>query len=329
MRYIVIGAGAIGGLIAARLQHAGQSVALVARGEAGKTIARDGLRVLTPDDTRTHRLQVCEHPREAAIGAHDVVILAVKSQDTAAAVQDLAGCASPGAQIFCAQNGLENERVALRMFPAVYGMFVFVFAASLKPGEVRCYTSPSYGILDLGRHPHGSDAVAGQVASNLAAAGFDSTARPDILAWKAGKLLANLGNALTASYGDSSALPDLLEAAQAEGRACLQAAGIQFATLEEMLERRRHLLPLKAVEGQAFPGSSSWQSLARGASVTEVDYLTGEIVLLGRLQGVPTPLNQALQAQVRHMARTHIHPGTLDADLLRRAMGMSVPAAAL
>lgn len=325
MRYTVIGAGAVGCLIAARLQQAGQEVALVARGEAGKAIAQHGIQLATPDGTTTHRLRVHQHPREVGIGSQDVVILAVKTQDSVATIQDLAGCAPPDAHVLCAQNGLENERIALRMFPHVYGMFVFVFSASPRPGEVRCYTSPSFGVLDLGCHPHGIDALAERVAADLCAAGFDSAAREDIQAWKAGKLLANLGNALTASYGDSSALPDLLEAAQAEGRACLDAAAQRFATLEDMLERRRHLLPLKTVQGQPFPGSSSWQSLARGATVTEVDYLTGEIVLLGRLREVPTPLNAALQAQVRQMARDRIPPGSLQPDVLRKAMGMSAP----
>jgi 2-dehydropantoate 2-reductase len=77
------------------------------------------------------------------------------------------------------------------------------------------------------------------------------------------------------------------------------------------------LLPLKTVQGRSFPGSSSWQSLARGASVTEVDYLTGEIVLLGRLHGIPTLLNETLQAEVQRMARDRLPPGSLDPELMR------------
>jgi 2-dehydropantoate 2-reductase len=46
-------------------------------------------------------------------------------------------------------------------------------------------------------------------------------------------------------------------------------------------------------------GSSSWQSLVRGAGSIETDYLNGEIALLGRLHGVPTPLNAALQVLIR------------------------------
>lgn len=57
--------------------------------------------------------------------------------------------------------------------------------------------------------------------------------------------------------------------------------------------------------------SSTWQSLARGSGV-EIDYLSGEIVLLGRLHGVPTPVNEAIQRAVHEIARTGAEPGSLD-----------------
>ena len=51
---------------------------------------------------------------------------------------------------------------------------------------------------------------------------------------------------------------------------------------------------------QSRPGASSWQSLARGTGSIEADYLNGEIVLLGRLHGVATPVNAALQRLANH-----------------------------
>lgn len=322
MRYVVYGAGAIGGIIAARLHAAGRDVALIARARTRERLQSEGLRILDPQGEATLRLTVFANPAEAALRDEDVVVLAMKTQDTAAALQELALAAPAGVRIFCAQNGVENERMAQRLFANVYGMFVFVFGACLEPGEVRCYTAPGSGVLDLGRMPGSVDETAMRVAADLREAGFDSQARADILAWKYGKLLANLGNALTAAYGDSSKVPDLLHAAQEEGRACLRAAGQPFASLEDMLARRKHLLPLKTVAGGAFPGSSAWQSLARGSGTTEVDYLTGEIVLLGRLHGVPTPLNAALQEQMRRMLCERIAPGSLDANVLRGRFGM-------
>lgn len=324
MRYVVYGAGAVGGFIAARLHQQGRPVIAIARGGNLDALASRGLRVMTPDEDLLLRIPVAAHPRELSLTSDDVVILSTKTQDTLAAVQELAGCAPADIPVFCAQNGVENERIAQRLFERVYGMYVFVFTASLAPAEVRCYTSPSSGVLDLGLSPVGIDATAQRVGADLRAAGFDSEVRPDIMDWKYGKLLANLGNALSASYGDSSAVPDLYEAAQEEGRACLRAAGIAFTTHETMLARRRHLLPLKPVAGAPFPGSSAWQSLARGSPTTEVDYLSGEVVLLGRMLGVATPLNAALQAQVRCMARDRTRPGSLNANALRARFAMAL-----
>jgi 2-dehydropantoate 2-reductase len=64
-------------------------------------------------------------------------------------------------------------------------------------------------------------------------------------------------------------------------------------------------------------GGSTWQSIERGLPSVETDYLNGEIVRLGRLHGVPTPVNAAIQAGMREITRRRRMPGTLDpADLL-------------
>ena len=66
------------------------------------------------------------------------------------------------------------------------------------------------------------------------------------------------------------------------------------------------------IDGQRRPGGSTWQSLARGRPV-EVDYLNGEIVLLGRLHGVPTPVNELLQHATHDAVTTRTPPGSIPA----------------
>ena len=112
-------------------------------------------------------------------------------------------------------------------------------------------------------------------------------------------------------------IDDLYEAAKEEGRACCRAAGIEFVSMAESEKRRAALFPLKLVNGKPFPGGSTWQSLARGARQTEIDYLTGEIVLLGRLHGISTPINAALQRLVREMATLGIPPASLNPNEFR------------
>jgi 2-dehydropantoate 2-reductase len=74
----------------------------------------------------------------------------------------------------------------------------------------------------------------------------------------------------------------------------LRAAGIAFSDVSPDNERRKRLMQVQPVAGAERVGSSSAQSLARGTGSIETDYLNGEIVLLGRLHGVPTPVNDGL-----------------------------------
>jgi 2-dehydropantoate 2-reductase len=331
MAYVIYGAGAIGGIIAARLARQRHDVVVIARGANRAALDTGGLRLQAEADDWRGPVRVAGHPADIGLTSEDIVLLAMKTQDTLAAIEDLAVCAPSDMPIFCAQNGVENERIALRRFQNVYGMYVFVFGTNPVPGTVQCFTAPSYGVLDLGRYPDGLDDVAVKLADVLVNAGFDTLARADIMQWKRAKLIANLGNALAAGYGALAGVADLYEAAQSEGRACYRAAGIAFVSAEESARRYRELMPLKLVGGAPFPGGSAWQSLARGAGRTEIDYLTGEIVLLGRLHGVATPVNSALQRLVRRMLLDQTPPASLDPNDLREqltAEGVVLDAAA-
>jgi 2-dehydropantoate 2-reductase len=155
----------------------------------------------------------------------------------------------------------------------------------------------------VGRYPQGSDEVAEGVAAALAASTFSSRVEPRAMRHKYAKLLMNLGNAIDALCGPGNGARDLAARARAEAVSAYRAAGIDFASDEEDRERRGDLLKVAAVAGAARQGGSTWQSLARGKRTLEVDYLNGEIVLLGRLHGVPTPVNAALQRLANEHAR--------------------------
>lgn len=85
----------------------------------------------------------------------------------------------------------------------------------------------------------------------------------------------------------------------------LRAAKIDFVDRDEDDARRAALLSLDRSRG----GGSSWPSLERATGSIETDYLTGEIVLRGRLHGVATPANALLQRLANHMARERRPPG--------------------
>jgi 2-dehydropantoate 2-reductase len=309
MRIVVFGAGAIGGVIGARLFQHEYDVTLVARGDNYRALSRSGLRLETRDEAVTLKVPVVESASELSLSSGDVVILTVKSQDTRGALTDLADSVPPDIAIVCAQNGVENERVALRMFANVYGVCVMCPATHLNPGVVQANSSPITGLLDIGRWTGGHDETAAALAASLNDATFQSVVREDIARWKWGKLLMNLHNAIQAVCGTDEPATELARRALQEGVDVLDAAGISFVGREEDRARRGDLLTTSSPGTMKRGGGSTWQSLVRGTGTVETDYITGEIVLRGRLHNVATPVNELLQRLVNEMARERRPPG--------------------
>jgi 2-dehydropantoate 2-reductase len=215
--------------------------------------------------------------------------------------------------VLCAQNGVASERLALRRFRHVYGVCVWLPATHLEPGVVEAQGAPLSGLLHIGRYPAGTDKTIERIGADLAASRFLAPVVPDIMRWKHGKLLANLGNAIEAvcGLGDHS---ELRRRVRAEGKAALAAAGIAYARNEESAALRGDQVQIVKINGTERGGGSSWQSLTRGTGSIEADYLKGEIVLLGRELGVPTPVNEVLQRLANQAARERRTPGSLTAD---------------
>lgn len=316
MRFVIYGAGAIGGVIGGRLHEHGHEVVLIARGAHYDAMVKGGLTLESPNGSVVIDVPVVEHPGAIDWREDDAVCLGMKSQDTAAALGALVDAGVRDAPIVSLQNGVDNERRALRSFPNVYGVCVMCPAAYLEPGIVQAFSTPTTGILDVGRFPSGVDEVAGAVATAFTSSTFVSEPRPDITRWKYGKLLMNLTNAIDAACGPANRQGPLAGLVRDEGVRVLRAAGIDFVDETEDRARRGDILRLGRIGEGRRPGASSWQSLARGTGSIESDYLNGEIVLLGRLHGVPTPANELLQDVANRMARDGTPPGSIDPDEL-------------
>ena len=322
MRYIVIGAGAVGGTIGGRLFESGHEVVLVARGPHLDALRAHGLRLATPDGTSTLRIPAIGRPGELELRDGDVLVLAVKTQDAEAVLAEWAWqpvrggtVAAESLPVVCAQNGVASERFALRRFRQVYGMCVWLPATHLEPGTVEAEGVPLAGLLHIGRYPAGTDAIATRIGGDLADSRFLAPVTAEAMRWKHGKLLSNLSNAIEAVCGFGAAEADpsavLRRRATAEGAAVLDAAGIAHASEEESAQVRGDRVRILPVNGSPRAGGSSWQSLTRGTGSIEADFLNGEIVLLGRERGMPTPVNEVLQRLANQAARERRAPGRM------------------
>lgn len=321
VRFVVCGAGAVGGVLGARLFQQGHDVTLVARGPHFDAIRSAGLRLQDPGGEVRLPIPAVAHPGQLTWRGDEVALITVKTQHTAQLLSDLAAVAPSTLPVVCAQNGVHNELEALRRFSEVYGVTVNAPTAHLEPGLVQAYSAPVTGILDVGRFPHGVDDTTAALSATFTEAGFDSRAISDVARWKHRKLLTNLGNAVEVVCGPAARPGPLVDLAITEGEACLRGAGIPVASAEEDVARRGALIQQHPVHGESRAGGSSWQSVVRGATSIETDYLNGEIVLLGRRHDVPTPVNTLLGGIASQVAVGRARPAAITVEAFYSLLG--------
>jgi 2-dehydropantoate 2-reductase len=294
MRIVIVGAGAIGGSLAAELSLSGADILVVARGEHGQKIAEHGLRYLTPHADRHVKFTRVSDLRDLTLRRDDFVVLTMKLDDVEAAARALATI-DADVPVLCLQNGVAGEAIAAKYLHRVYAGMVYLPATYLEAGRVENYCSNRAGTFRIGSYQGGDAETSEALSALLVGAGFQAAAVEDIMSWKYGKLLTNLGNAMEVSCSDLDQAGGLYQRAQLEGEACFRAAGIDYLSADEIVAAAN--IEIARIAGKKRPGGSMWQSVARHRP-PEVAYLNGEIVRLGLEWGVATPVNRMLLAAV-------------------------------
>lgn len=310
-RYIVIGAGALGALLAAQWTLAKVPVTLVARGESFAVIRTNGVRVRRPQGDDVVPVEVVASIAEAAPVPSDTVVLAVKSQDAEAAIAQIAWVPLVGGRgvvadlpILTLQNGVASEDAALRRFDRVIGVSVGIPASHLEPGVVVSPATPVVGVAWIGGYPASLPGEEERHRGAFALAGFAARIEPDIAAAKRRKLIANLRNVVEV-FDATLEEQEYAETALAdEARRVFAVAGLTVAPAPWDAPR----IEVAEVAGHTPGHLSTWQSFARGAS-SEVDFLSGEVALIARRYGVPAPLNAAVARELGALAARGGRPG--------------------
>ena len=334
-RYVIVGAGAIGGSIGGRLHQAGRPVVLVARGGHLDVLRRDGLRLRTPDEDVRLPVPAVGGPDELELTPDDVLVFATKTQQVDAALRTWAdvdvrdagrvvGTAGALLPVLTALNGVAAETMAQRYFARVVGVCVWMPAVHLEPGEVIVRGAPTSGMLHLGSVPPGREPdLLAAVSADLGAATFDAPRPVDVMPWKYRKLLSNLGNALQALVGPTGGTGSIAEEVDVEARAVLAAAHIDVTPDAEEAAARAAGFTMHSVPGVPDDvGGSTWQSLQRGTGNVETDYLNGEIARIAHSVGLEAPLNARLASLVRQAADRGQQPGAVTAAELAELLGL-------
>jgi 2-dehydropantoate 2-reductase len=338
-RYVIVGAGAIGGTVGAVLTRAGVPTVLVARGRHAETLAAAGLTLRTPDGTFHTPVAAVSGAEHLRLTPDDVLVFTTKTQQLDVALQQWVdqpvhgpdgalGTAGDLLPVLTALNGVSAEEKALRYFRRVFGVCVWLPAVHLEPGEVVVRSWPVVGQFHIGRWPASLSMRAdGQLLQRLAAtwtaAGIRMRVVDDVAPWKYNKLLSNLANAAGALSADGADLTQVVAALRAEGEHVLRDAGIEFVSFEISTAARADGPTPRPVPGRnTGPSNSTWQSLSRNTGNVETDFFNGEIVRLAHRHGIAAPVNAALARAARSAVRNGPGANRYSAGQLAELLGI-------
>jgi 2-dehydropantoate 2-reductase len=329
MKIAVVGAGAIGGYLGARLCLAGEEVTFIARGRNFEAIAADGMRLIEEGgEDRIARAAVAASAREA--GPHDLVLLAVKAHHVSALAPELPALFGPGTAVVSLQNGVPwwffyrlagpyEGRTVRSVDPGgsigehidnnrVIGAVVYPAAELLAPGRVKVVEGNrfSLGEPDGERTPR-----IARIAESFERGGFKAPISADIRAEIWLKLWGNL------TFNPISALTHatLAEICEFPPTRALVATMMEEArVVAEKLGVRVRISVERRIAGAAAVGAhktSMLQDVEAGRAL-ELDALTGAVVELARLTDTPTPTIDAVHAcAALRAARLAATPGRL------------------
>ena len=322
MKIAVVGAGAIGGYLGARLALAGEDVTFIARNRNLAAINAQGFRLIEEDGTERHASTVRAVQAMADAGPQDAVLLTVKAHQVVDLLPDLRALFGPHTMLVTMINGIPwwyfhglggphegrgldsvdpGGRIAAHIEPQrIIGSIVYPAAELLAPGVVKVVEGNRFTIGELnGERTERVESL----SQALIRAGFKAPVSKDIRSELWVKLWGNLSfnpiSALThATLEDICRFPAsraLAAGMMTEAQKVAEALGVRFRI---SLEQR-----IAGAEAVGAHKTSMLQDIEAGRA-PELEALVGAVVELGRITGVPTPQIDAVHATVKLLAHT-------------------------
>ncbi|HZD26503.1 MAG TPA: 2-dehydropantoate 2-reductase [Alphaproteobacteria bacterium] len=302
MRFIVYGAGGLGGSFGARLAAAGDDVGFLARGGHLAAIRSQGLAVYEGGgETHLYRLQASDDP--AALAPADIVLLCVKMYDLVAVLPRLPALLCPDGAVLTVQNGIEAPQLVAEAVgrPRVIAGAVYLNAGLERPGVIRVRGAMrGKPAIEFGELHAGRSARVEALAERLNRAGIDAApaADTDAMLWQKFCLVSATSAATALARRPIGELREdaesrwLIEQAVAETAALARARGVR---LDADAEAR----VLALIDSMPTDGKASQLLDLEAGKPLELDWLSGAIRRLGREAGVATPLHRAAYAALK------------------------------
>jgi 2-dehydropantoate 2-reductase len=316
MKIAVIGAGAIGSLVAGYLKLKEEEVTLVGHADAVAAIRQNGLAISGVRGNLQVKLEISEQLNHIP----DLVILSTKTQDVSQVIKDNFNFLKDSF-ILTTQNGVRAEEIIAEFIPKenILSSIVMFGATCLEPGKV---VHNFEGSWIIGRMFGKADEKTKEISSLLNKA-FPTVVSDDLKGMKYLKVFVNANNCLPAILGKSmqEAFQDLAVSATSiaiwkEGLKVINQAGISLTSLPDFpLERLTKLTALPTQEAaKIYSGimanlskeplyGSVLQSIKRKKS-SEIDYLNGEFVRLAKENRLNAPLNEKMVEMVHRVEKT-------------------------
>lgn len=332
----VLGAGAIGCYLGGYLQGGGAKVTFIGRERIKWDLDMKGM-VLTHYKRKTLAIA-----REAlnyqmdydGLRAADIILVCVKSQDTAAAADAIRGVAQPNALIISFQNGISNaETIRTATGNETLAGIVPFNVTIAKRGEFHCGTE---GDLIVEAH---KDPRLKTLTKAFRKHGMGVKTTSEIADYQWGKLLVNLNNALSALSGGTlreglsqKSYRRVLAAMMEEGLTVCKSARISPKSFgKASVEKTLKILRMPNVLFGPIMNSilkidenarSSMLDDLEGGRMSEIEYLQGEIVRLAAATGQYAPINTIIREQVIIAFASHQSPKMSGDDMLALLEGI-------
>ncbi|MGA2105866.1 MAG: ketopantoate reductase family protein [Methanoregula sp.] len=297
MKILVLGAGAVGLSVAAKLSCI-CDVHAVCRKKTAEAIRNHGFQLTGIWGNGSFAFSVSADIPSGA--RYDYIIIAAKSRDTETLCREYAACIRD-TETASLQNGIGNEEIISRYTDRVIGgMIITGFEWR---GDNAVHVSVEAGPAKLGRFPAGLDNPVQKLLDIMADAGIPAEGTAEVRAELWGKTLYNcalnpLGAVMGVPYGelDQPAAWRIITGIVHEGFAVINAEGIRLPW--ESADHYLTFLHDVQLPATARHHSSMLQDLTRGRP-TEIDFLNGAIVAKGTEHGIPTPVNACITDLVK------------------------------